>query len=158
MVMPCSRSASRPSTSSAKSILSPSVPNFLLSFSSEASVSSNSSLVSYSSRPIRVDLPSSTLPQVRKRSRLFFSWSARNFFRSVWAFMSVHQGGLAQRGGIGEQRDAVDGLEGGNRQRSGAGDPAGQRGALGLARYDHHHFAGILQHRQGQRDARMILA
>src|SRR6266704_1840350 len=83
MVMPCSRSASSPSTSSAKSISSPVVPNFLESFSSDASVSSNSNLVSYSKRPISVDLPSSTLPQVRKRSSDFFSWAARNFWRSV---------------------------------------------------------------------------
>ena len=43
-------------------------PRFLLSVASAESWSSNRSLESYSSRPISVDLPSSTLPQVMKRS------------------------------------------------------------------------------------------
>src|SRR5947209_1549977 len=76
MVMPCSRSAASPSTRSAKSIFSPCVPWRLLSDSSAASWSSKICLVSYSSRPIRVDLPSSTLPQVMKRSSSFCSWLA----------------------------------------------------------------------------------
>ena len=54
----------------------PGVPSFLLSASSAASWSSKISLESYSSRPISVDLPSSTLPQVMKRSRslCFLGW------------------------------------------------------------------------------------
>src|SRR4051812_17912519 len=76
MVMPCSRSAASPSTRSAKSISSPWVPWRLLSDSSAASWSSKICLDSYNSRPIRVDLPSSTLPQVMKRSSSFCSWLA----------------------------------------------------------------------------------
>ena len=75
MVMPCSRSAARPSTSSAKSISPPWVPTFFESASSAASWSSKISFDSYSSRPMRVLLPSSTLPQVMKRSRLL-CWCA----------------------------------------------------------------------------------
>jgi hypothetical protein len=46
MVMPCSRSASSPSTSSAKSMSSPVVPCFFESFSSAASWSSKISWLS----------------------------------------------------------------------------------------------------------------
>ncbi|ESY71585.1 hypothetical protein X743_20730 [Mesorhizobium sp. LNHC252B00] len=45
--------------------------------SSAASWSSKICLVSESRRPISVDLPSSTEPQVRKRSSDFFSCAAR---------------------------------------------------------------------------------
>ena len=48
---------------------SPWVPCRLLSLSSDESWSSNRFLLSYSSRPISVLLPSSTLPQVMKRRR-----------------------------------------------------------------------------------------
>ena len=76
MVMPCSRSAARPSTSSAKSMSPPCVPTFFESASSAASWSSKIIFESYSRRPISVLLPSSTLPQVMKRSRLLCScWS-----------------------------------------------------------------------------------
>ena len=67
----------RPSTSSAKSISSPCVPHLRLSASIAASWSSNSIFDSYSSRPMSVLLPSSTLPQVMKRSRDFVSCRCR---------------------------------------------------------------------------------
>src|SRR5207247_844310 len=67
--MPCSRSAASPSTSSAKSSSPPRVPTRFESSSSAASWSSSMSLASYSSRPMRVDLPSSTEPQRMNRRR-----------------------------------------------------------------------------------------
>src|SRR5260221_451145 len=66
MVMPCSRSAGSPSASNDRSM--PAWPRRLLDFSIEESWSSNIALVSYSSRPISVLLPSSTLPALEKRS------------------------------------------------------------------------------------------
>ena len=57
--------------------LSPWVPTRLLSASRAASWSSKISFESQSSRPIRVLLPSSTLPQVMKRSIAFSSWLFR---------------------------------------------------------------------------------
>ena len=68
MVIPCSRSAARPSTKSAKSISSPCVPNLEESFCNADSWSSKIIFDSYRSLPMRVDLPSSTEPQVIKRS------------------------------------------------------------------------------------------
>ena len=68
MVMPCSRSAESPSTRSAKSIASPCVPTRAESAASASSWSAKMLRVSWSSRPISVDLPSSTEPQVMKRS------------------------------------------------------------------------------------------
>ena len=78
MVMPCSRSAASPSTSNAKSISPPCVPTRRLSAASASSWSSKIILESYSSRPIRVDLPSSTEPQVMKRSSDLVRWAMRN--------------------------------------------------------------------------------
>src|SRR5436190_23231287 len=78
MVMPCSRSACRPSTSSARSGTSPVVPQRRLSFATAESWSSNTWRVSCSRRPISVLLPSSTLPQVMKRSRSISRCCARN--------------------------------------------------------------------------------
>ena len=46
---------------------SPVVPNFFESRSSAESWSSKISFCSYSNRPMSVDLPSSTEPQVRRR-------------------------------------------------------------------------------------------
>ncbi len=83
IVMPCSRSAASPSTSSAKSISPPCVPHFLLSASIAASWSSNSIFDSYSSRPISVLLPSSTEPQVMKRSSPLRSCCSRYAAMSV---------------------------------------------------------------------------
>ena len=54
--MPCSRSAARPSTSSAKSSSPPCVPTFFESASSAASWSSKIIFDSYSRRPISVRL------------------------------------------------------------------------------------------------------
>src|SRR6478672_8212630 len=90
MVMPCSRSADSPSTSNAKSIFSPCVPCRLLSASSAASWSSNNCRVSNSSRPIRVDLPSSTLPHVMKRSSSLRSCSASQDEMSAVPFTLRH--------------------------------------------------------------------
>src|SRR6185312_9989037 len=67
MVIPCSRSARRPSVSSARSISPASL--FLLCFSSAASWSVRMLLLSYSNRPMRVLFPSSTLPAVMNRSK-----------------------------------------------------------------------------------------
>src|SRR6187399_1467343 len=78
MVMPCSRSACRPSTSKARSGTSPVVPQRRLSFATAESWSSNTWRVSCSRRPISVLLPSSTLPQVMKRSRSISRCCARN--------------------------------------------------------------------------------
>src|SRR5574338_366311 len=98
MVMPCSRSAERPSTRSAKSIASPCVPWRLLSASSAASWSSKICFVSYSSRPIRVDLPSSTLPQVMKRRSSLPSCSASHARTSAGALTSTTRSSRACRG------------------------------------------------------------
>jgi hypothetical protein len=70
MVTPCSRSASSPSSSSAKSIRSPAVPKRRESSRRAASWSSSKPEESAIRRPIKVDLPSSTEPQARKRSAL----------------------------------------------------------------------------------------
>src|ERR1035441_8336760 len=67
MVMPCSRSAFRPSVSREKSTY-PLAARFTRLCFTAASWSSYTLLVSCSSRPISVDLPSSTLPAVVKRS------------------------------------------------------------------------------------------
>src|SRR5712692_2308248 len=66
MVMPCSRSASSPSVSNDKSRAS--CPRLLEARATAASWSSKIARVSWSSRPISVLLPSSTLPAVIKRS------------------------------------------------------------------------------------------
>src|SRR6476659_1817309 len=79
MVMPCSRSACRPSTSSARSGTSPVVPQRRLSLATAESWSSNTWRVSCSRRPISVLLPSSTEPQVMKRSRSISRCWARNW-------------------------------------------------------------------------------
>src|SRR6476659_1025350 len=73
MVMPCSRSDSSPSSSSAKSTLPPVVPKRRESACSAANWSSSRPADSAIRRPIRVDLPSSTEPQARKRSALLCS-------------------------------------------------------------------------------------
>src|SRR5262245_44030820 len=65
MVMPCSRSASSPSVSRERSISS--WPRLREARATAASWSSKTARVSCSSRPIRVLLPSSTLPAVMKR-------------------------------------------------------------------------------------------
>ena len=65
--MPCSRSACRPSVSSDRSTAL--MPRRAEVFSIAFRVSARMVLVSNKRRPIRVLLPSSTLPQVRKRSR-----------------------------------------------------------------------------------------
>src|SRR6266702_2259112 len=66
MVMPCSRSASRPSVSKDRSTSS--CPRLLEARATAASWSPRTALVSCRSRPISVLLPSSTLPAVMKRS------------------------------------------------------------------------------------------
>src|SRR5579871_4316185 len=66
MVIPCSRSARRPSVSRARSTYSS--PRARLVRSTASSWSSKICLESNSSRPISVDLPSSTEPAVAKRS------------------------------------------------------------------------------------------
>src|ERR671929_1771912 len=66
MVMPCSRSARRPSVSNAR--LTSSSPRRSESRSTAASWSSRIDLVSYSRRPISVLLPSSTEPAVATRT------------------------------------------------------------------------------------------
>ena len=63
MVMPCSRSASKPSVKLAKSKVPPA-----LRLLSCATWSASKAWLSYSKRPIKVDLPSSTLPAVMKRN------------------------------------------------------------------------------------------
>src|SRR5580693_2706986 len=63
--MPCSRSARSPSVSSARLVYSS--PRSRLVRSTDASWSSKIALESYSSRPIRVLLPSSTEPAVASR-------------------------------------------------------------------------------------------
>src|SRR3954447_20801823 len=67
MVMPCSRSARRPSVTRARS--RPSPPRFAVDRARASSWSSKRALVSCSKRPISVLLPSSTEPAVVKRSR-----------------------------------------------------------------------------------------
>src|SRR3954470_21374729 len=81
MVMPCSRSACRPSTSSARSGTSPVVPQRRLSFATALSWASHTWRVACSSRPISVLLPSSTEPQVMKRSKSMSRCCARNCSR-----------------------------------------------------------------------------
>ena len=65
--MPCSRSARRPSVKSEKS-MGPAV-RFFEAFSTDDNWSSYTRCESYSSRPISVLLPSSTLPAVQMRKR-----------------------------------------------------------------------------------------
>src|SRR5215207_4391594 len=71
MVIPCSRSALRPSVNSEKSI-GPAT-RFFEAFSTDATWSSYTDCESYSSRPISVLFPSSTLPAVQMRSRPLLS-------------------------------------------------------------------------------------
>src|SRR5687767_5560512 len=66
MVMPCSRSARRPSVSRARLVYS--WPRWTLARSTDANWSSKMAFESYSSRPMRVLLPSSTEPAVASRS------------------------------------------------------------------------------------------
>src|SRR5258708_33801266 len=65
--MPCSRSARRPSVSSARLVVSS--PRSREVRSTASSWSSKIDFESYSSRPISVDLPSSTDPAVANRNR-----------------------------------------------------------------------------------------
>src|SRR5260221_2355591 len=67
MVMPCSRSDRSPSVSSARSVSSR--PRSRLVRWTASYWSASTDLVSYSSRPTRVDLPSSTEPAVARRKR-----------------------------------------------------------------------------------------
>src|SRR5436190_5088569 len=67
MVIPCSRSARRPSVRSARSTYS--LPRRRETSSMCSSWSTKICFVSKSSRPIRVDLPSSTEPHVTRRRR-----------------------------------------------------------------------------------------
>src|SRR3954451_16288302 len=76
--MPCSRSARRPSVSSARS--SPST----LRSSTWASWSASTALASYRSRPISVDLPSSTLPAVASLKRSIAGGSVRGWVRRAY--------------------------------------------------------------------------
>ena len=69
MVMPCSRSARRPSVSSAR--LAYSSPRSELVRSIDSIWSVKMLFESYNSRPISVDFPSSTLPAVANRSNSF---------------------------------------------------------------------------------------
>ena len=89
MVMPCSRSAWRPSTSKAKSIFSPWVPYCFESFSSACNWSSKIHFDSCSRRPMRVDLPSSTLPQVMKRNVDLSRWDAMKAVMSCAAGCAI---------------------------------------------------------------------
>ncbi len=74
MVMPCSRSACSPSTSSAKSMSSPVVPCRALDRGAAPRADPHRIILrSCSRRPIRVDFPSSTEPQVMNRNRSFAS-------------------------------------------------------------------------------------
>src|SRR6185437_13816447 len=89
MVMPCSRSASSPSSSSAKSTLSPVVPKRRESSRNVASWSSSRPVESAINRPISVDLPSSTEPQARKRSA--FLCSATSISEVALALLALHR-------------------------------------------------------------------
>src|SRR5699024_8823127 len=71
MVMPCSRSARRPSVSRATSNSPPRNPRSALVAVTASSWSARIAFASWSSRPTRVDLPSSTDPAVAKRSSVF---------------------------------------------------------------------------------------
>ena len=79
---------------------SPVVPNRRDSRSSASSWSSKISAQSCSSRPIRVDLPSSTDPQVRKRSRSALgglarlAWPAIRPSEIALALLALHRGVL----------------------------------------------------------------
>src|SRR5664280_2629728 len=71
--MPCSRSALSPSVSKERS--SSSLPSLFPDWTICSIWSSNIDLLSYRSLPIRVLLPSSTLPAVVNLSKLLFSIS-----------------------------------------------------------------------------------
>src|SRR5918998_4057823 len=71
MVMPCSRSARSPSTSNDRSGVDS--PRSTEARCTASIWSASTDLVSYSSRPTRVDLPSSTLPAVTTRRRSVIS-------------------------------------------------------------------------------------
>src|SRR6185312_10575629 len=113
MVMPCSRSASSPSSSSAKSTLSPAVPKRRESSRKVASWSSSRPAESAISRPIRVDLPSSTEPQARKRSALLCSAPSiqqSSISEVALALLALHRIVACAvdqaAGALGESRDA----------------------------------------------------
>src|SRR5205085_1370739 len=87
--MPCSRSASSPSASREKSV-------------TPSNLSAGSAWQSCSSRPIRVDLPSSTEPQVSRRSKeaaIYFTVIPAKAGTSGQEVSAGH-GGLAGREGI----------------------------------------------------------
>src|SRR6478609_7084476 len=73
MVMPCSRSARRPSVNSARSAVAR--PRSRETRSTASSWSARTDLESCSSRPTRVDLPSSTEPAVARRKMVLISRS-----------------------------------------------------------------------------------
>src|SRR5215831_13722949 len=89
IVIPCSRSARRPSVRSARSTYS--LPRRRETSSMCSSWSTKICFVSKSSRPISVDLPSSTEPQVTRRRSSVESWASE-----VANALSVLHGGLAE--------------------------------------------------------------
>ena len=92
IVIPCSRSSESPSSSSEKSSFSSSAPWRRESAARASSWSSSSRPRSWSSRPIRVDLPSSTLPQVTKRSSALLPAPAGRASRPVSAGLVREKG------------------------------------------------------------------
>src|SRR5882724_4464432 len=87
MVIPCSRSARNPSVSKEKS--TGPVERLMRLFLMEASWSSYTVLESCNSLPIKVDLPSSTLPAVVKRNNSLFRFCSRNSLNSLRSAVSV---------------------------------------------------------------------
>jgi hypothetical protein len=87
MVMPCSRSARRPSVSESQFAAVARDPAFLTA----SSWSSYRLLLSCSSRPISVDLPSSTLPAVVNRSRPEILFRGRPMLEVPLALLQLHR-------------------------------------------------------------------
>src|SRR6185369_576134 len=124
MVMPCSRSASRPSVSRYRSAAS--WPRRLEARATAASWSSKMARVSWSRRPISVLLPSSTLPAVMKRSTPRSNSSTAML--EVPFLLAPFHGGLG--GLVVHARGAALGDRGDER----FGDDLGRRGGGGLHR------------------------
>src|SRR6478672_592586 len=157
--MPCSRSARRPSVSRARSAAVR--PRSRLTRSTAASWSDRTDFVSWSRRPTRVDLPSSTDPAVARRSsvaaiRRFLllgsprSIGARNERRTSWGCSEIALLLAVLHGGLG---DPVVGTRGAALGQGGGGhleDDVGVRAGRGVDRPGARHVTdGAVAHEPG---------
>src|SRR6476619_4112336 len=157
--MPCSRSARRPSVSRARSAAVR--PRSRLTRSTAASWSDRTDFVSWSRRPTRVDLPSSTDPAVARRSSVAAisrflllgsprSIGARNERRTSWGCSEIALLLAVLHGGLG---DPVVGARGAALGQRGGGhleDDVGVRAGRGVDRPGARHVTdGAVAHEPG---------